>query len=135
MCVSLFNTVYCWQYSFPCLLFVYLLRYFRLWFLLMRLTHVRLIICESKFIFLIRIFGFIFSYLKATSLAMRAGSGNIGSDSEMKLEPSSPTEKYTFSRCGSTGSVNTPSSSAHNTGKRTTVYYRQFVQSDATGAQ
>lgn len=48
---------------------------------------------------------------------MRASS-NIGSDSDMKLEPSSPTEKYTFSRCSSTGSVNTPSSSAHNTGKR-----------------
>lgn len=49
---------------------------------------------------------------------MRSGSGNIGGDNDMKLEPSSPTEKYTFSRCSSTGSVNTPSSSAHNTGKK-----------------
>lgn len=48
---------------------------------------------------------------------MRGRGGNIGADSDMKLEPSSPTEKYTFSRCSSTGSVNTPSSSAHNTGK------------------
>ncbi|XP_011876081.1 PREDICTED: max-like protein X [Vollenhovia emeryi] len=48
-------------------------------------------------------------------LTMRVRSGNVGSDSDMKLEPSSPTEKYTFSRCSSTGSVNTPSSSAHNT--------------------
>lgn len=51
-----------------------------------------------------------------TNLAMRSGSSNMGTDSDMKLEPSSPTEKYTFSRCSSTGSVNTPSSSAHNTG-------------------
>lgn len=49
---------------------------------------------------------------------MHAGGGNAGLDSDMKLEPSSPTEKYAFTRCGSTGSVNTPSSSAHNTGKR-----------------
>lgn len=60
-------------------------------------------------------------FLKTASLTMRANSGNIGSDSDMKLEPSSPTEKYTFSRCSSTGSVNTPSSSAHNTGKRFSI--------------
>ena len=53
--------------------------------------------------------------MEIANLAMRSG-GNIGGDSDMKLEPSSPTEKYTFSRCSSTGSVNTPSSSAHNTG-------------------
>lgn len=54
-------------------------------------------------------------FVEIANLAMRSG-GNIGGDSDMKLEPSSPTEKYTFSRCSSTGSVNTPSSSAHNTG-------------------
>ena len=52
------------------------------------------------------------------NLAMRGGAGSMGADSDMKLEPSSPTEKYTFTRCSSTGSVNTPSSSAHNTGKQ-----------------
>nr|XP_050869497.1 max-like protein X isoform X3 [Vespula vulgaris] len=50
------------------------------------------------------------------SLTMRGGSGAVGPNADMKLEPSSPTEKYTFSRCSSTGSVNTASSSAHNTG-------------------
>ncbi|KYN17675.1 Max-like protein X [Trachymyrmex cornetzi] len=49
------------------------------------------------------------------NLTMRASSGNVEPDNDMKLEPSSPTEKYTFSRCSSTGSVHTPSSSAHNT--------------------
>jgi len=58
-----------------------------------------------------------YAFLKPASLTMRASSGNIGSDNDMKMEPSSPTEKYAFSRCNSTGSVNTPSSSAHNTGK------------------
>ncbi|XP_018342534.1 PREDICTED: max-like protein X isoform X3 [Trachymyrmex septentrionalis] len=54
-------------------------------------------------------------YENPANLTMRASSGNIESDNDMKLEPSSPTEKYTFSRCSSTGSVHTPSSSAHNT--------------------
>lgn len=54
-------------------------------------------------------------FIKIANLAMRSGGGG---DNDMKLEPSSPTEKYTFSRCSSTGSVNTPSSSAHNTGKK-----------------
>ncbi|XP_020280318.1 max-like protein X isoform X2 [Pseudomyrmex gracilis] len=75
------------------------------------------------------------------SLGMRAGSGNIGSDSEMKLEPSSPTEKYTFSRCGSTGSVNTPSSSAHNTededsdNKNSTISYKERRREAHTQAE
>ncbi|XP_044008611.1 max-like protein X isoform X2 [Aphidius gifuensis] len=37
-------------------------------------------------------------------------------DNDMKLEPLSPTEKYLFPRCNSTGSLNTPGSSAHNSG-------------------
>lgn len=37
-------------------------------------------------------------------------------DNEMKIEPLSPTEKYLFPRCNSTGSLNTPGSSAHNSG-------------------
>ena len=44
-------------------------------------------------------------------------SGSTGSDGDTKLEPSSPVDRHTFSRCSSTGSVHTPSSSAHNTGK------------------
>lgn len=44
-------------------------------------------------------------------------NGGTGSDGDSKLEPSSPVDRHTFSRCSSTGSVNTPSSSAHNTGK------------------
>ncbi|XP_023245162.1 max-like protein X isoform X1 [Copidosoma floridanum] len=52
-------------------------------------------------------------------LRMRmAGGNNNGtgsSDGDNKLEPSSPIDKNNFSRCNSTGSVNTPSSSAHNT--------------------
>ncbi|XP_011062878.1 PREDICTED: max-like protein X isoform X3 [Acromyrmex echinatior] len=54
-------------------------------------------------------------YENPANLTMRASSGNVEPDNDMKLEPSSPTEKYTFSRCSSTGSVHTPSSSAHNT--------------------
>lgn len=44
-------------------------------------------------------------------------SGSTGSDGDSKIEPSSPVDRHTFSRCSSTGSVNTPSSSAHNTGR------------------
>lgn len=44
-------------------------------------------------------------------------NGSTGSDGDSKLEPSSPVDRHTFSRCSSTGSVNTPTSSAHNTGK------------------
>lgn len=62
-------------------------------------------------------------FMEIANLAMRSG-GNIGGDSDMKLEPSSPTEKYTFSRCSSTGSVNTPSSSAHNTGNGVKKFVR-----------
>lgn len=41
-------------------------------------------------------------------------------DDTFKLEPISPSEKeqFAFSRCSSTGSINTLSSSAHNTGKQ-----------------
>ena len=45
-------------------------------------------------------------------------------DDSFKLEPVSPSEKehsFAFSRCSSTGSINTLSSSAHNTGKKTTI--------------
>jgi len=40
-------------------------------------------------------------------------------DDSFKLEPVSPSEKdqFPFSRCSSTGSINTLSSSAHNSGK------------------
>ncbi|XP_077273891.1 helix-loop-helix-leucine zipper transcription factor bigmax isoform X4 [Temnothorax americanus] len=75
------------------------------------------------------------------SLTMRASSGNMGSDSDMKLEPSSPTEKYTFSRCSSTGSVNTPSSSAHNTededsdNKNSTISYKERRREAHTQAE
>ncbi|KOX80707.1 Max-like protein X [Melipona quadrifasciata] len=75
-----------------------------------------------------------------SNLAMRSG-GNIGGDSDMKLEPSSPTEKYTFSRCSSTGSVNTPSSSAHNTededsdNKNSTISYKERRREAHTQAE
>ncbi|EFN84400.1 max-like protein X isoform X1 [Harpegnathos saltator] len=78
---------------------------------------------------------------EASGLMMHTGSGNIGSDSDMKLEPSSPTEKYTFSRCGSTGSVNTPSSSAHNTededsdNKNSTISYKERRREAHTQAE
>lgn len=44
----------------------------------------------------------------------------------MKLEPSSPPsirDRNQFSRCNSSGSVNTPNSSAHNTG----IIFNYFV--------
>ncbi|XP_076241656.1 helix-loop-helix-leucine zipper transcription factor bigmax isoform X1 [Calliopsis andreniformis] len=75
------------------------------------------------------------------NLAMRSGSSNMGTDSDMKLEPSSPTEKYTFSRCSSTGSVNTPSSSAHNTededsdNKNSTISYKERRREAHTQAE
>ncbi|XP_033210721.1 uncharacterized protein LOC117168900 isoform X2 [Belonocnema kinseyi] len=47
-----------------------------------------------------------------------SSSNSVPGEGEMKLEPSSPTERYAFSRCSSTGSINTPSSSAHNTEKQ-----------------
>lgn len=52
-------------------------------------------------------------------LHVTGSSNNVNtgcSDNDNKLEPSSPIDKH-FSRCNSTGSVHTPSSSAHNTGK------------------
>ncbi|XP_012529521.1 max-like protein X [Monomorium pharaonis] len=77
-----------------------------------------------------------------SGLTMRTNSINIGSDSsDMKLEPSSPTEKYTFSRCSSTGSVNTPSSSAHNTededsdNKNSTISYKDRRREAHTQAE
>lgn len=75
------------------------------------------------------------------SLNMHAGGGNAGLDSDMKLEPSSPTEKYAFTRCGSTGSVNTPSSSAHNTededsdNKNSTISYKERRREAHTQAE
>ncbi|XP_014479262.1 PREDICTED: max-like protein X [Dinoponera quadriceps] len=77
---------------------------------------------------------------EASSLTMHTSS-SINSDSDMKLEPSSPTEKYTFSRCGSTGSVNTPSSSAHNTededsdNKNSTISYKERRREAHTQAE
>lgn len=55
-------------------------------------------------------------------------NNNITNEGDMKLEPSSPTEKYnTFSRCSSTGSINnTPSSSAHNTGEQCIKFGHEF---------
>lgn len=75
------------------------------------------------------------------SLTMRGGSGAVGSNADMKLEPSSPTEKYTFSRCSSTGSVNTASSSAHNTededsdNKNSTISYKERRREAHTQAE
>lgn len=43
---------------------------------------------------------------------------DCGTEMEMKMEPSSPTDKrQQFSRCSSTNSVITSNSSAHNSGK------------------
>jgi len=49
-----------------------------------------------------------------------AGGGNNGNntgspDVDSKLEPSSPIDKHNYTRCNSTGSINTPCSSGHNT--------------------
>ncbi|XP_043259175.1 max-like protein X [Colletes gigas] len=76
-----------------------------------------------------------------SNITMRGGGGNMATDSDMKLEPSSPTEKYTFSRCSSTGSVNTPSSSAHNTededsdNKNSTISYKERRREAHTQAE
>ncbi|CAL7937560.1 unnamed protein product [Xylocopa violacea] len=76
-----------------------------------------------------------------SNLAIRGAGGNMGGDSDMKLEPSSPTEKYTFSRCSSNGSVNTPSSSAHNTededsdNKNSTISYKERRREAHTQAE
>jgi len=73
--------------------------------------------------------------------AVRLGNSGAGSDGDMKLEPSSPTERYTFSRCSSTGSVNTPSSSAHNTededsdNKSSTISYKERRREAHTQAE
>ncbi|XP_053975459.1 max-like protein X [Hylaeus anthracinus] len=78
---------------------------------------------------------------EVSNIAMRCGSSNMAGDSDMKLEPSSPTEKYTFSRCSSTGSVNTPSSSAHNTededsdNKSSTISYKERRREAHTQAE
>ncbi|XP_071453259.1 max-like protein X [Hetaerina americana] len=46
----------------------------------------------------------------------QGSSASVGpTDGDLKLEPSSPTERFPFSRCSSTGSIHTLSSSAHNT--------------------
>ncbi|KAF4516946.1 hypothetical protein B566_EDAN005547 [Ephemera danica] len=46
------------------------------------------------------------------------GSSSSVNNEDLKMEPSSPTERFPpFSRCSSTGSIHTLSSSAHNTGK------------------
>lgn len=69
------------------------------------------------------------------------GSGVLGPNADMKLEPSSPTEKYTFSRCSSTGSVNTASSSAQNTededsdNKSSTISYKERRREAHTQAE
>ncbi|KAI4501793.1 hypothetical protein M0802_003128 [Mischocyttarus mexicanus] len=70
------------------------------------------------------------------------GSGVVvGPNADMKLEPSSPTEKYTFSRCNSTGSVNTASSSAQNTededsdNKSSTISYKERRREAHTQAE
>ncbi|CAG5087942.1 Similar to MLX: Max-like protein X (Homo sapiens) [Cotesia congregata] len=68
-------------------------------------------------------------------------NGGNGSDSDMKLEPSSPTERYVFSRCNSTGSLHTPSSSAHNTededsdNKNSTISYKERRREAHTQAE
>lgn len=49
---------------------------------------------------------------------------------EMKIEPSSPTDKrQQFSRCSSTNSVITSNSSAQNSGKCVTTYTQENYQS------
>ncbi|KAJ8670727.1 hypothetical protein QAD02_001986 [Eretmocerus hayati] len=69
------------------------------------------------------------------------GASNIGSDVDSKLEPSSPVDRHTFSRCSSTGSVNTPSSSAHNTededsdNKSSTISYKERRREAHTQAE
>ncbi|XP_066581921.1 max-like protein X [Prorops nasuta] len=73
------------------------------------------------------------------NLMMRGSAA--GMDNDMKLEPSSPTEKYTFSRCSSTGSIHTPSSSAHNTededsdNKNSTISYKERRREAHTQAE
>ncbi|ODM99639.1 Max-like protein X [Orchesella cincta] len=49
---------------------------------------------------------------------VRSESADVVKDDSFKLEPVSPSDKeqFVFSRCSSTGSLNTLSSSAHNTG-------------------
>lgn len=70
-----------------------------------------------------------------------ATRSNSTSDGDMKLEPSSPTERFAFTRCNSTGSINTPSSSAHNTededsdNKNSTVSYKERRREAHTQAE
>ncbi|KAF7997579.1 hypothetical protein HCN44_006150 [Aphidius gifuensis] len=62
-------------------------------------------------------------------------------DNDMKLEPLSPTEKYLFPRCNSTGSLNTPGSSAHNSedddsdNQNSTISYKERRREAHTQAE
>lgn len=68
-------------------------------------------------------------------------SRNSINDNEMKLEPLSPTEKYLFPRCNSTGSLNTPGSSAHNSedddsdNQNSTISYKERRREAHTQAE
>ncbi|KAG8238998.1 hypothetical protein J437_LFUL005055 [Ladona fulva] len=62
---------------------------------------------------------------------VQSSTSNAGPvDGELKLEPSSPTERFPFSRCSSTGSIHTLSSSAHNTGVTFDINYCLSVFKD-----
>ncbi|XP_034942808.1 max-like protein X isoform X2 [Chelonus insularis] len=80
------------------------------------------------------------SYETQKKISSSGSTGNAGSEGDMKREPSSPTERFVFSRCNSTGSIHTPSSSAHNTdedsdNKNSTISYKERRREAHTQAE